>query len=94
MGGRSDQGADRGRALVYHGQELLLELGDGDAHGVDRDRERGDDRAGVVTDRDGERPQPCLEQAVGDDVPVGADLAGVLVVGAAPVRDVLSAGSR
>ena len=81
--GRSDEGADRSRALVHHGQELLLELCDRDAHGVDRDGERGDDLAGVVTDRDGERAQPGLEQAVGDDVAVGADLAGVLVVGAA-----------
>ena len=41
----------------------------------------------MVTDRDGERPQPGLEQTVGDDVAVGADLAGVLVVGAGTVGE-------
>ena len=61
---------------MQHGQELLLELCDRDTHGVDGDRERGDDFAGVVADRDAERAQPGLEQAVGDDVAVGADLAG------------------
>ena len=74
-------------AAVCIGQEFVLELLDRHADGVDGDRQRGDDLAGVVTDRDCERAQPGLEQAVGDDVAVGADPAGVLVVGAGAVGE-------